>query len=235
MWTHVRPWLALSTIAVPSGILLGHLAQFWAEGGAAYLWLFASGGDAHSLDRTIWRGGAQEPGALVLFLCLNAATLAAWAWIAGSAVRSMARCAILTVAPAFLAVLVLGTAGAVSFGGFSGSTPSSTVLYGAVVPALLRVCLVALPLLGGMMFDSSSALLRWARILAALTGGVLLMRALPSLEIALLGGWTSALVQRGHWASRLGLATFVVWPAAYLLFRASLPGDTVGRRHKGEP
>jgi len=224
-WARPRPWLALLTVALPSGILLGNLAQFWSEGSAAYLWLYATGADPRSLNGTIWRFDARQPVALGLWLCVNAVTVAAWAWVAGSAVRSMAHRAILTVAPAFLAALVLGTVGAVPIGGFSGSAPSSTVLYGAIVPALLRVGLVALPLLGGLMLDSGSAPLRRIRTLAALTVGVLALRALAPLEIALLGGWTSALVVRGHWAFRFGLAMLMVWPAAYVLFCRDSPGQ----------
>ena len=147
----------------------------------------------------------------------------------------MAHRAILTVAPAFLAALVLGTMGAAPIGGFSGSAPSSTVLYGVIVPALLRVGLVALPLLAGLMLDSGSAPLRRIRTLAALTVGVLALRALAPLEIALLGGWTSALVVRGHWAFRFGLAMLMVWPAAYLLFCRYSPARYSWRPLKGEP
>ena len=223
-WARPRPWLALLTVALPSGILLGNLAQFWSQGSAAYLWLFVTGADPRSLNGTVWRIGAQELAALAPWLGLNAVTVAAWAWVAGSAVRSMAHRAILTVAPAFLAALVLGTVGAVPIGGFSGSAPSSTVLYGVIVPALLRVGLVALPLLGGLMLDSGSAPLRRMRTLAALTVGVLALRTLAPLEIALLGGWTSALVVRGHWAFRFSLAMLMVWPSVYLLFCRDSPG-----------
>jgi len=233
-WTRPRPWLALLTFALPSGILLGNLAQFWSQGGAAYLWLYASCADPQSLKRTIWAISTQDLPKLAPWLCLNAVTLAAWAWIAGSAARSMARSAILTVAPAFLAVLVLGTVGVVPIGGFSGSAPSSTTLYGALIPAVLRVCLVALPLLGGLMFDSGSTALRWAKGLAALAVVGLVLRTLPSLEIALLGGWTSALVARGQWAFRLGLATLMVWPAAYMLFRRASPAPYLRASSKGE-
>jgi len=222
LWGHARPWLALFTIALPTGILLGNLARYWSEGGSAYLWLYATGADAQSLETTVWRFDARQPAALVLWLCLNAVTLAVWAWIAGAAVRSMAHRALLTVAPAFLAALVLGTVGTISFGGFSDSAPASTYLYGAVVPALLRVCLVALPLLAGLMLDSVSKIVQGARILAALAVAVLAVRAQPSLEIALLGGWTSVLVGRG--TARLGLATLMIWPAVYLLFWRHVPG-----------
>ena len=72
------------------------------------------------------------------------------------------------------------------------------------------------------MLDSVSKIVQGARILAALAVAVLAVRAQPSLEIALLGGWTSVLVGRG--TARLGLATLMIWPAVYLLFWRHVPG-----------
>jgi len=212
LWAHIGPWLALVTLAVPSGIALAHLGKFWADGSAAYLWMYATGAGPQGLRQTVWQG-APDLTVLVLWLSLNAVTLAGWAWLAGAAARSMAGSARLLVAPAFLAVLVLGTAGTVSVGRFSGS---ATVVYGAVVPALLRVCLVVLPLLAGLIHGGVVPLRR-THVVMVLAIGLLELRGLASLQVAL-----SPLVGRGHWATRLGLAAIMIWPAVYLLFRPAV-------------
>jgi hypothetical protein len=231
VWAHLGPWLALLTVAVPTGIAIAHLGQFWADGNAAYLWMYATGAGPQSLRHTIW-GGAPEPTALVPWLCLNAITVAGWAWVAGVAARSMAGNATLLVAPAFLAALVLGTP-TVSVGGFSHSAPSATLVYGAVVPVVLRVCLVALPLLAGLI-HAGRLPSRRIRVLMVVAVGLLTLRGLPSLEVALQSGWTSALVERGHWATRLGLAAITMWPPVYLLFRPEARGR-YSRASIGEP
>jgi len=232
LWAHIGPWLALVTLAVPSGIALAHLGKFWADGSAAYLWMYATGAGPQGLRQTVWQG-APDLTVLVLWLSLNAVTLAGWAWLAGAAARSMAGGAMLQIAPAFLAVLVLGTAGTVSVGGFSRLAPSATVVYGSVVPVVLRVCFVALPLLAGLNHGGGLPLRR-TRVVAVVAVGVLALRGLPSLEVALHSGWTSVLVERGHWATRLGLAAITMWPPVYLLFR---PGGSrrYSRASIGEP
>ncbi|HEV8396263.1 MAG TPA: hypothetical protein VGQ37_18410 [Vicinamibacterales bacterium] len=206
-------------MALPSGIAIARLGQFWADGSAAYLWMYATGAGPQSLRHTVWGIGTADVGtALVLWSCLNAITVAGWAWVSGAAARSMAGGAMLRVAPAFLAVLVLGTVGTVSVGGFSRLAPSATVVYGAVVPVVLRVCFVALPLLAGPIHGEGLRLRR-TRVVMVVAVGLLALRGLPSLEVALHSGWTSALVERGHWATRLGLAAIMMWPPVYLLFR----------------
>ena len=222
-WAHVGPWLALGTLAIPSGIAIAHLGQFWADGSAAYLWMFATGAGPQSLRHTVWAPSTTEPTAFVLWLSLNAMTVAGWAWVAGTAARSMAGGAMLLVTPAFLVALVLGTAGTVSVGGFSESAPATTVLYGAVVPVVLRVCFVVLPLLVGLILGGVLPSRR-TRVLMVVATGLLALRGVPSLETALQIGWTSALVERGHLATRLGLAAIMMWPAVYLLFRPAAEG-----------
>jgi hypothetical protein len=150
-------------------------------------------------------------------------TVAGWAWVAGTAARSMAGGAMLLVTPAFLMALVLSTAGTVSVGGFSESAPATTVLYGAVVPVVLRVCFVVLPLLVGLILGGVLPSRR-TRVLMVVAIGLLALRGVPSLETALQSGWTSALVERGHMATRLGLAAIMMWPAVYLLFRPAAEG-----------
>jgi len=233
-WAHIGPWLALLTVALPSGIGIARLGQFWADGSAAYLWMYATGAGPQSLRHTVWGISTADTGtALVLWLCLNAITMAGWSWVSGAAARSMAGGATLRVAPAFLAVLVLGTAGTVSVGGFSRSAPTETLAYGAVVPVVLRVCVVALPLLAGLTYGGGLRLRR-TRVVMVVAVGLLALRGLPSLEVALQSGWTSALVERGHWATRLGLAAITMWPPVYLLFRPEARGR-YSRASMGEP
>jgi hypothetical protein len=217
LWRHWRPWIALVTVAVPSGLLLGTLSRFWAEGSAAYLWLYATGAAVQRLQSTIWAAGDRDVAVFTLWFSLNAMTLVAWAWIAVAAMRAMARKAAATVLPAFWIVLALSTVGTTAIGGFAGSAPASGLSFGVVVPGLLRLCCVALPAMWSMMQDARVPASRHAHAVMAAIVLVLTIRAVPAMEISLLGGWASPVVHRGSWPSYVGAAAIAIWPAVYAL------------------
>lgn len=204
LWLDWKPWLALAAIAVPLGLLLGHLSRRWADGSAVYAWLY--------VNNWTW-GFLESPGArrdllhtTVGFL-LNAITLAGWSWTAGYVLRSLSRRTSWLTGSLFCLAVLGGTVGTDTIAARNPFNPAfASMFYRMVWPAMLGL-LVVVPALAGLHRAHRVAALPfvqaivWAAAVALLT--------------------TRSAFNLGGGPLVLLLALALVWPVGYMVGIAS--------------
>lgn len=86
-----RPWLALSAVGAPAGLLLTLASRRAADGSAIFIWLYAN-----NWDWTLLRDAAflhNVPG-VIAEIAVSYAVLACWAWTGGFLIGSLSRRAV---------------------------------------------------------------------------------------------------------------------------------------------
>lgn len=230
LWFGWRPWLALTTVTIPIGVLLSHVSRSWGEGAAEGILLYGRLWDLSYLANPGWRAD------LISFSIGTAAALLAligWSWTSGFVLSRLSRpTAWLTVTMLCL-VVVTGTWGTNTIAhlhrdhGFSLQHHVTFVVF----PRLLRTFLVMVPVVWGARWGLRNRALR----LVPTVIGVLL---LSSVTLAASRGLEGSMsFGRGVLPADKGPDGFVVseddprplwflslvmlWPATYVLAEAS--------------
>jgi hypothetical protein len=197
LWTNWRPWLALTTVVIPLGIVLGFAASRVASSSAVYSWMYVNNWTMTYLDNAGFRSDLLHD---VMTFLLEYVALIFWSWTIGFVVGSLSRRAVWINGAAFCLLLfaelivmrprdygVNNAAFAVGF-------------YRVVWPLILRIVLILIPSFGGMRYG--------ARRLA--------------LSLPQIAAWLTALVilgdSRGMFGFLLPIAT--AWPIAYMIAAA---------------
>ncbi len=225
-WTEWRPWLALSLIALPNGILLGHVAHWWADHNAIYLYLY--------FGNWTW-GYLASPGArsdlisTMATMASQTAALGLWSWTAGAALSMLSGRAWRVAIALFVVVIVTtvsSTTPARDFGG--NAAVYSSVFYGDMLPWLFKGGLVLAPSWHGMLCGQRPAPLavRTAAIAGiAVAGLAMLMSHRLEAPLVFALGAPPATESDGTLSTLVpwllpGLQLAVMWPAFYLLVAA---------------
>jgi len=147
LWTGWRPWLALSTLVVPLGLLLGATAARWAYTEAIYAWLY--------VDNWTWAyiqsaGSRLELERHVASFAFRIAALASASWASGFVLAVVSRRAIWATGGLFCLALL---------GAFTAMTPPvaeqhaevfAVTFYRVVLPPLTATMLILMPSIWGM-------------------------------------------------------------------------------------
>jgi len=228
LWTGWRPWLVLAGLVFPLGFVFWHLSRNVSDQTAVVILPYARDWQWHDLSNAVFRQVLfRYAGSAFIEYC----GLFCWSWSIGFVLGSASR----RSRPAHGILFGLLSL----FGGFAlGSGPldlelpenrlhsavPETAFYQMVLPAIVRACLVLIPLLWGMARSSRIARHRptirstiW--ISAAASLGLIALWSL----IRILLIWKPLILAgpSAGWLRRLGLLPLVVyWPAAYLLIDA---------------
>jgi hypothetical protein len=229
LWADWRPWVALTALVAPLGMVLSIASRQWANAAAIYAWLYVNNWTWGYLESPGARLDLLETSANLVFQCL---VLICWAWTIGCALGSLSRRTLWFNGFVFAGVLFGGTLDSTTAGlrNPANAAVFSLTFYRVVLPAFVRVALVFVPAVFGMQKGHRAArlplfqALLWAGAVATLTAF-----AAGRLETSVVWGWLSTerpvpglLHLRGTW--QLGLVPLAMaWPAAYLLARASWP------------
>lgn len=147
LWTEWRPWVALATLGVPLGLLLGATAAVWTYTDAIYAWLY--------VDNWTW-AYIQSPGSRlelerhVVSFAFRVAALTSASWASGFVIAIFSRHAFWVTGGLFcLAVL----------GAFAVTMPTvaeqhaavfAVTFYRVVLPPLAATMLILIPSIWGM-------------------------------------------------------------------------------------
>jgi hypothetical protein len=236
LWMEWRPWLALSGVAVPIGLILSFFIRGVTESSAIYTWMYTNWWTWSFL---VIPGARIELAANVAWHVLTYVTLASWAWTCGFVLSALSR------RTAWLNGSIFCLVG---FGEFlaipqyhvgGNSMVFSLTFYRVVFPVTLRTLLVVLPALLGMQTGRRRTTLPlFQTVLWAVAIIILTMRAAASLQGSVLAEIVNELVTgpytpqqgyvlvswdawlRGMWPLHL-LPFVVMWPVAYMVATAS--------------
>jgi hypothetical protein len=149
LWADWRPWLCLSAVVVPIGILLSHASQWWADGSAIYAFLYVNNWTWYYLDSP---GARQDLITISGNIFLEYGTLVCWAWTSGFVLGSISRRTLLVTGPLFCVAILAGTAGSSTNARTNvfNDAVFSIWFYGVAFPSLLCGVLVLLPAMHGM-------------------------------------------------------------------------------------
>ena len=148
LWREWRPWLALAGLAVPLGILIGHVSRWWADGSAIYAFLYVNDWTWSFLTNP---GARHDLLGYTARLLIDDIALAGWAWTSGFVLGSLSRQTRWMTATLFCLIV---------FGASSWTTTAranafntavfSQTFYAGVYPWLVLIILVVLPALWGL-------------------------------------------------------------------------------------
>ena len=198
LWTDWRPWLALTTLAIPIGILLSREIRHLASGSAIYSWMYVNNWTPTYVENSGFRADLLRDASTFL---LAYAAVIFWSWTVGFVIGSLSRRAVWINAATFC-VLILG-------GFFSMPQPRGVnaaafagEFYRSVLPSILRITLVLVPAFLGMSKGAKRTALSpmqivlWATLFAGSTYG-----------------WYSS----RHWGMGTLLPLVLTWPVAYMI------------------
>jgi hypothetical protein len=233
LWGDWRPWLCLSTVVIPIGILLSHASRWWADSSAIYAFLYVNNWTWYYLGSP---GARHDLITISLDIILEYVTLVFWAWTSGFLLGSISRRTLFVTGPLFCVAIAAGTAGSSTNGRANPFNDAvfSIWFYDVAFPSLLCAVLVLLPAILGMrrslrglpvslrstacVFACAALLTGWSA--KALEGSVLFahtfIRSSPGLDHV----FGTADDPR---PLRL-LPLVMLWPAAYMLALAIARG-----------
>jgi hypothetical protein len=231
LWKHWRPWLILTLLIAPLGMLLSVASRLAADQNATYIWLYANNWGWALLRYAEFWYELRDSAVFVVMRCLP---LVCWSWTGGFVLGSVSRRLMPANAILFCVTLLLGELFATSYLAFwrgyvehrlalvprpESSDPISALsFYQEILPLIVQATLVAMPFLWGMRrgvdlgrFQPFLRTAIWTAAIVALTvlaiqepGVGFLLAAYRHPEI-----WQS-------WQVRVSQLV-VYWPAAYLI------------------
>jgi hypothetical protein len=145
LWMNWRTWIALATVVLPTGWLLGLISRHAADGGAIYIWLYAHNWDWSLLSNLGFQHYFPRIGGRMLLSCL---ALGGVSWIAGLFLAWLTRrmipvtCALLVVTPIFAQCWQPSEVAA-----HYNPAVFALTTYRVVIPILLQAAFAMLPLL----------------------------------------------------------------------------------------
>ena len=100
-------FLGIVLLALPLGIVLSERSTHWAAGTGVYLWTYVHAGNFEPLARTVWATGDTTGIDVLVWVLLNAATLAVWSCATGWVLGVFARRRIWMSVAAFYGIVLL--------------------------------------------------------------------------------------------------------------------------------
>jgi hypothetical protein len=224
-WTDWGPWVGLMGLVAPLGLILSVVSRYWANNSAIYAWFYVNNWTWEYLDSPGARLDLAHTIGNVSFRYL---TLMVWSGTAGFALASLSRRAIWVNGSLFCLIVFGGTLGSTTTAllNHGNAAVFSLSFYRVAYPLIVRTVLIVLPAVWGMR---KGLVLTTLRVPQAVVCAVLVITMTTlnatSREGALIFGWmfpsaAGAVVRRGSWYLRL-VPFVIVWPAAYIVARAS--------------
>lgn len=217
-WRRPAPWIALLTLVIPLGLLLGAISLWVADFSAP---IFRAMNHWRGLDPFLFFFSITLD-----WQWLSPAMLASWSWSVGCAIGSVSRRAAPLNALLLAAALI---AGATAHWPLSLRVRNDIhydpifdlPFYGIVYPVIVQLLFVLLPALLGIRHGAGLRKLR-PQIRAFAAVAILLNLAAISIQIWAWLEFSSAFGQPGLWDGWLGIVfqLLALWPAAYWLARA---------------
>jgi outer membrane protein assembly factor BamB len=204
-WLDWHPWLALTTIAMPAGVLLSHWSRAWADGHAIYAHIYLQQWTPAYMENP---GSRKEMLALALLFLLHMLTLAAWSWTAGRALGVLSRKTAWVTGLVFCLLIFAATIGTATTPRIYNEQVFGQHFYAVVFPRLIRLTCVIAPALAGIYSRHRPLSIR-AAVLAGVAVGGLTLTSTPLAQ------------------SILPLVMF--WPICYLI-ATSIATHTAARR-----
>ncbi|HLK63114.1 MAG TPA: hypothetical protein VKU19_06720 [Bryobacteraceae bacterium] len=148
LWKDWRPWLGLTAIVLPLGLLLGFHSVSLGRTYDLYLWILGNYG---SIDPRLLRDAGLQVAPGVRMLVLHSVLVACWAWSAGFVLSALCRRVLRVNGALFCAVLIGGelvSAPRVHY--YVAGAAFLRSLSMLTLPLLLLATLVVLPAIAGM-------------------------------------------------------------------------------------
>jgi len=231
LWKHWRPWLIMTLLIAPLGMLLSVASRLAADQNATYIWLYANNWDWALLRYAEFWYELRDSAVFVVMRCLP---LVCWSWTGGFVLGSVSRRLIPANAVLFCVTLLLGELFAPSYLAFwrgyvehslalppipdAGNPISALSFYKEILPLIVQAILVAIPFLWGMRrgvdLGRFQPFLRTAIWTAAIVALIVLIIQEPGV-----GFFLAAYRHPEIWQSwQVRVSQLVVyWPAAYLI------------------
>lgn len=176
-WMDWRPWLAVTTIVLPIGLILSHASRWWADD-AVFTTVEYQLYEWSTLGQFGWRSDLFLPVWSALTYGLS---LIGWSWTSGYVLASLSRRAGWVTIALFALVVFLGTLGTTTIV-HSHSAAFATHFFAVVFPRLIRVGFVLLPALWGMYSYRHASASRLTLSIGAVALMLLTVLTAPFLE-----------------------------------------------------
>ena len=227
LWTDWRPWVILTGLILPLGMLLSVASRMTAGGSATYLWLYVNNWDWGLLRYAEFWYELRDS---VAFVSMGYLILACWSWTAGFVLGSASRRTVPLNGVLFcFALLIGGLLGAPRYLAFWGqlmnrpvspdehNPVSALAFYRVVLPMIVEAVVVAVPALWGMREGAGAGRLRLLLRLASWTAAAAALAAM-AIQQPGVGFMLAAYRHPEIWQSRpvRALQLVVYWPIAYM-------------------